>query len=150
MLGVLREELQMHSAGGAEERMIRASLRGLKGSAQEQANVKALLNLFALVPEDTTGRCSHTTHILIYIYTPRTYQVAYSVVYTSVPLELLLLIFEAVNEGGNTSIMHLRKYLPLLGHSAPRTVSGPDYTFSVRNHYDCEMFLGPQITFLGS
>ena len=68
MLGVLREELQMHSAGGAEERMIRASLRGLKGSAQEQANVKALLNLFALVPEDTTGRCSHTTHILIYIY----------------------------------------------------------------------------------
>eukprot|EP01043_Picozoa_sp_COSAG02_P136589 COSAG02_NODE_74955_length_151_cov_217.596154_1_plen_42_part_10 len=33
--------------------MIRASLRGLKGSAQEQSSVKSLLLLFGLVPEDT-------------------------------------------------------------------------------------------------
>ena len=30
--------------------MIRASLRGLKGSASEQENVKATLRLFAIVP----------------------------------------------------------------------------------------------------
>ena len=66
--------------------MIRASLRGLKGSAQEQANVKALLKLFALVPEDT--HC---------------------------PLEVLLLIFKAVHEGsGSVSIMHIRKWLRVL------------------------------------
>jgi hypothetical protein len=52
MLGVLREELrESHAGGTTEEGMIRASLRGLKGSAQEQANVKKMLKLFALVPE---------------------------------------------------------------------------------------------------
>jgi hypothetical protein len=53
MIGVLREELRESHSGGTEEGMIRASLRGLKGSAQEQANVRSLLLLFALVPEDT-------------------------------------------------------------------------------------------------
>ena len=53
MIGVLKEELRESHSGGTEEGMIRASLRGLKGSPQEQENVKALLKLFALVPEDT-------------------------------------------------------------------------------------------------
>ena len=51
MLGVLREELRGR-AGGAEEGVIRAALRrGLGGPAREQADVKALLLLFAFVPE---------------------------------------------------------------------------------------------------
>eukprot|EP01050_Picozoa_sp_SAG11_P044816 SAG11_NODE_21995_length_414_cov_1.126984_1_plen_88_part_10 len=53
MIGVLKEELHESHSGGREEGMIRASLRGLKGSEIEQANVKSLLLLFALVPEDT-------------------------------------------------------------------------------------------------
>ena len=53
MIGVLKEELHESHSGGAEEGMIRASIKGLKGSAQEQANVRSLLLLFALVPEDT-------------------------------------------------------------------------------------------------
>ena len=69
MIGVLKEELHESHSGGTEEGMIRASLRGLKGSATEQANVRSLLLLFALVPEDT--HC---------------------------PLEVLLLMFKAVHE----------------------------------------------------
>ena len=66
--------------------MIRASLRGLKGSAVEQANVKALLGLFAIVPEDT--HC---------------------------PLEVLLLMFKATTEGSDAvTIMHIRKWLRIL------------------------------------
>merc|ERR1719201_1756608 len=53
MIGVLKEELRESHSGGAEGGMIRASLKGLKGSTQEQENVKALLRLFAIVPEDT-------------------------------------------------------------------------------------------------
>eukprot|EP01048_Picozoa_sp_COSAG05_P015614 COSAG05_NODE_1900_length_3858_cov_2.298218_1_plen_899_part_10 len=53
MIGVLKEELRESHSGGTEEGMIRASLRGLKGSAAEQESVKALLLMFALVPEDT-------------------------------------------------------------------------------------------------
>ena len=86
MIGVLKEELlESHSGGGTEEGMIRASLRGLKGSAQEQANVKALFKLFALVPEDT--HC---------------------------PLEVLLLMMKAVHEGTGVTMMHLRKWLRIL------------------------------------
>ena len=87
MIGVLKEELR-ESDGGAEEGMIRASLRGLKGSAQEQASVKALLNLFALVPEDTHA-----------------------------PLGMLLLMFKATSlthDSEGTTIMHIRKWLRIL------------------------------------
>ena len=84
MLDVLREELH-ESSGGTEEGMIRASLRGLKGSAREQANVKNMLLLFALVPEDT--HC---------------------------PLEVLLLMYAAVHEGSTATIMHVRKWLRVL------------------------------------
>ena len=37
MIGVLKEELRESHSGGVEEGMIRASLRGLKGSVQEQS-----------------------------------------------------------------------------------------------------------------
>eukprot|EP01043_Picozoa_sp_COSAG02_P084123 COSAG02_NODE_22011_length_767_cov_0.567365_1_plen_200_part_01 len=70
MIGVLKEELRESHSGGTEEGMIRASLRGLKGSATEQANVRSLLLLFAIVPEDT--HC---------------------------PLDVLLLMFNAVHAG---------------------------------------------------
>jgi hypothetical protein len=88
MIGVLKEELRESHSGGTEEGMIRASLRGLKGSAAEQENVKAVLNLFAVVPEDT--HC---------------------------PLEVLLLMFKATDSTGSAvavSIMHLRKWLRIL------------------------------------
>lgn len=85
MIEVLREELHESHSGGTEEGMIRASLRGLKGSAHEQECVKSLLMMFALVPEDTY--C---------------------------PLEALLLLFNALHEGSQASMMHLRKYLRVL------------------------------------
>jgi hypothetical protein len=85
MIGVLKEELRANHSGGVQEGMIRASLRGLTGSAQEQANVKSVLLLFALVPEDT--HC---------------------------PLEVLLLMFNAVHPGSSVSMMHLRKWLRVL------------------------------------
>ena len=85
MIGVLREELRESHSGGREEGMIRASLRGLKGSAKEQANVKSLLLLFALVPEDT--HC---------------------------PLEVLLLMFNAVHQDSGATVMHFRKWLRIL------------------------------------
>ena len=53
MIDTLKEELRESQSGGKEEGLIRASLRGLKGSAQEQANVRSTLMLFGLVPEDT-------------------------------------------------------------------------------------------------
>jgi hypothetical protein len=83
MIGVLKEELR--DAESSEQGMIRASLRGLKGSAVEQSNVRSLLLLFALVPEDT--HC---------------------------PLEALLLIFEAVHPESGVTMMHLRKWLRML------------------------------------
>eukprot|EP01052_Picozoa_sp_SAG31_P018719 SAG31_NODE_1338_length_8731_cov_14.189643_1_plen_1748_part_10 len=93
MIGVLKEELRESHSGGAEEGMIRASLRGLKGSATEQANVRSLLLLFAMVPEDT--HC---------------------------PLDVLLLMFNATTAaagsggggGGAVTIMHIRKWLRIL------------------------------------
>eukprot|EP01046_Picozoa_sp_COSAG06_P022821 COSAG06_NODE_1787_length_8398_cov_5.335944_7_plen_595_part_00 len=85
MIGVLKEELRESHSGGAEEGMIRASLRGLKGSAKEQANVRSLLLMFALVPEDT--HC---------------------------PLEAMLLMFNAVRDGSGVSMMHIRKWLRIL------------------------------------
>eukprot|EP01051_Picozoa_sp_SAG22_P004184 SAG22_NODE_218_length_14885_cov_24.733699_5_plen_1447_part_00 len=86
MIGVLKEELRESHSGGTEEGMIRASLRGLKGSAREQENVKALLKMFALVPEDT--HC---------------------------PLQVLLLMFKAtMKDSGAVSIMHIRKWLRVL------------------------------------
>ena len=87
MIGVLKEELRESHSGGTEEGMIRASLRGLKGSAQEQQNVKAMLLMFALVPEDT--HC---------------------------PLEVLLLMFKATADDGSSTatIMHIRKWLRVL------------------------------------
>ena len=85
MIGVLKEELRDSHSGGAEEGMIRASLRGLKGSKEEQANVKSLLLLFGLVPEDT--HC---------------------------PLDVLLLMFKATNAGSAATIMHIRKWLRVL------------------------------------
>ena len=85
MIGVLKEELRESHSDGAEEGMIRASLRGLKGSAKERANVRSLLLLFAVVREDT--HC---------------------------PLEVMLLMFNAVNEGSGATIMHIRKYLRIL------------------------------------
>jgi hypothetical protein len=59
MIGVLRDELRESHSGGTEEGIIRASLRGLKGSAKEQANVKNLLLLFALVSLATAVSCSY-------------------------------------------------------------------------------------------
>ena len=85
MIGVLKEELRESHSGGAEEGMIRASLRGLKGSASEQANVKSLLLLFAFVPEDT--HC---------------------------PLEVLLLMYQSVHADAGATMMHLRKWLRIL------------------------------------
>eukprot|EP01045_Picozoa_sp_COSAG04_P006490 COSAG04_NODE_320_length_16877_cov_26.485401_1_plen_4766_part_00 len=86
MVGVLKEELRESQSGaGTEAGMIRASLRGLKGSAHEQANVKSLLLLFAFVPEDT--HC---------------------------PLEALLLMYNAIHEGSDATMMHLRKWLRIL------------------------------------
>ena len=85
MIGVLKEELRESHSGGAEEGMIRASLRGLKGSAKEQANVRSLLLMFAFVPEDTF--C---------------------------PLEVMLLMFNAVYEGSGATMMHIRKWLRIL------------------------------------
>eukprot|EP01049_Picozoa_sp_SAG25_P003137 SAG25_NODE_176_length_12787_cov_14.980060_2_plen_1127_part_00 len=85
MLAVLKEELHESHSGGTEEGMIRASLRGLKGSAEEQANVRTLLLLFALVPEDTYA-----------------------------PLAVLRLMFNAISEGPAASIMHIRKWLRIL------------------------------------
>eukprot|EP01046_Picozoa_sp_COSAG06_P047343 COSAG06_NODE_6869_length_2736_cov_1.640880_1_plen_864_part_01 len=85
MIGVLKEELRESHSGGAEGGMIRASLKGLKGSPTEQANVRSLLLMFALVPEDTY--C---------------------------PLEVLLLMYKAVHEGSTATIMHIRKYLRIL------------------------------------
>ena len=85
MIGVLKEELRESHSGGAEEGMIRASLRGLKGSATEQANVKSLLLLFGLVPEDT--HC---------------------------PLEVLFLMFNAVHTDVSATLMHIRKWLRVL------------------------------------
>eukprot|EP01046_Picozoa_sp_COSAG06_P087264 COSAG06_NODE_33772_length_484_cov_0.948052_1_plen_154_part_01 len=85
MIGVLKEELHESHSGGAEEGMIRASLRGLKGSETEQANVKSLLLLFGLVPEDT--HC---------------------------PLEVLLLMFNAVHPDAGATLMHIRKWLRIL------------------------------------
>ena len=87
MIGVLKEELRECHSGGAEEGMIRASLRGLKGSKEEQANVRFLLLMFAFVPEDT--HC---------------------------PLEVMLLMFNAAHEGTGTgtTMMHLRKWLRIL------------------------------------
>ena len=86
MIGVLREELRESHSGATEAGMIRASLRGLKGSAEEQANVRALLKLFALVPEDT--HC---------------------------PLDVMLLMFKAVHDNSlGVTIMHLCKWLRIL------------------------------------
>jgi hypothetical protein len=85
MIGVLKEELRESHSDGAQEGTIRASLRGLKGSATEQANVRSLLLLFAYVPEDT--HC---------------------------PLEVLLLMFNAVHEGSGATMMHIRKWLRIL------------------------------------
>ena len=85
MIGVLKEELRESHSGGAEEGIIRASLRGLKGSAKDQENVRSLLLLFSLVPEDTF--C---------------------------PLEVLLLMFRAVNSGSSATVMHIRKWLRIL------------------------------------
>ena len=85
MIGVLKEELRESHSGGVEEGMIRASLRGLKGSAQEQSSVKSLLLLFGLVPEDT--HC---------------------------PLEVLLLMFSAVHPDADATLMHIRKWLRIL------------------------------------
>lgn len=84
MIDVLKEELRESHSGGAEEGMIRASLRGLKGSAEEQGKVKSLLKMFALVPEDT--QCT---------------------------LEVILLMFEASTKS-TASIMHIRKWLRIL------------------------------------
>eukprot|EP01047_Picozoa_sp_COSAG01_P022627 COSAG01_NODE_1350_length_10605_cov_43.649743_2_plen_453_part_00 len=86
MIGVLKEELRESHSGGTEEGMIRASLRGLKGSAQEQANVRKMFLLFAHIPEDTHA-----------------------------PLSVLLLMFNALNNTGPpASIMHIRKWLRIL------------------------------------
>ena len=82
---VRKEELRESHSGGAEEGMIRASLRGLKGSAAEQANVTSLLLMFGLVPEDTF--C---------------------------PLEVLLLMFQSVHTDAGATMMHLRKWLRIL------------------------------------
>lgn len=67
MTKLLRKELgQTHSSGAAETGMIRASLDYLQGSAEEQASVKTLLKLFALVPEDTCK--SHTLTLCLSKY----------------------------------------------------------------------------------
>eukprot|EP01046_Picozoa_sp_COSAG06_P081357 COSAG06_NODE_28523_length_572_cov_4.526427_1_plen_178_part_01 len=97
--------------------MIRASLRGLKGSATEQSNVKSLLLLFGLVPEDT--HC---------------------------PLEVLLLMFNAVHADAGTTLMHIRKWLRILINRSLLlgTVDRPSVhdlvlDFAVAQHGDAEL-----------
>jgi hypothetical protein len=118
MIGVLKEELRESHSGGTEEGMIRASLRGLKGSAQEQTNVRSLLLMFALIPEDTF--C---------------------------PLEAMLIMFNAVHEGSNASMMHIRKWLRILQNRslALGTVDRPSVhdlvlDFAVAQHADGELY----------
>ena len=120
MIGVLREELRESHSGGTEEGMIRASLRGLKGSAKEQANVKSLLLLFAVVPEDT---CC--------------------------PLEVLVLMFNAVHESSDATMMHLRKWLRILiNHSLVLgTIDRPSLhdlvlDFAIAQHSDADLRQG--------
>ena len=114
---MLKEELRESHSGGVEEGMIRASLRGLKGSAQEQLNVKSLLLLFGLVPEDT--HC---------------------------PLEVLLLMFTAVHPHANATLMHIRKWLRILINRSLvlGTVDRPSVhdlvlDFAVAQHADAEL-----------
>lgn len=84
MTGLLKEELSKNISDSTtnEAGMIRASLRGLKGTAEEKANVSSLLMLFSLVPEDTHA-----------------------------PLEVLLLMFKAVYDNLTVTIFHIRKWL---------------------------------------
>eukprot|EP01051_Picozoa_sp_SAG22_P002868 SAG22_NODE_133_length_18379_cov_34.571937_1_plen_1946_part_00 len=120
MTGVLKEELREGHSGGAEEGMIRASLRGLKGSAKERANVRSLLLLFAFVPEDTP--C---------------------------PLEAMLLMFNAlhaVNEGSGATMMHVRKWLRILinrslvlGMISAPSVHDLVLDWAVAQHTDAEL-----------
>jgi hypothetical protein len=86
MISLLKDELRQSHSGGTEEGMIRASLKtALPGSPEEQDNINKLLNLFALIPEDTPA-----------------------------PLEVLLLMFRAVHPSKTASILHLRKWLRVL------------------------------------
>ena len=117
MIGVLKVELRESHSGGVEEGMIRASLRGLKGSAQEQSSVKSLLLLFGLVPEDT--HC---------------------------PLEVLLLMFSAVHPDADATLMHIRKWLRILINRSLvlGTVDRPSVhdlvlDFAVAQHGDAEL-----------
>ena len=109
MVGVLREELRESHSGGCEEGMIRASLRGLKGSAQEQTSVKSLLLLFALVPGAHADLCNRSLPQL-----PPTNPSTGPAEDTFCPLEILLLMFQAVNKGSRASMMHIRKWLRVL------------------------------------
>ena len=67
---------------------IRASVNAISGSAREVGNIKLLFNIFGLIPEDTIA-----------------------------PLDVLLLLFNAVS-GTTTTLLHIRKWIKaLLDHS---------------------------------
>ncbi len=53
---ILDEELRQNEQASSEQRVIKASLAGLKGSARDKSGVNQLFALFALVPEDTVRK----------------------------------------------------------------------------------------------
>lgn len=50
---ILDEELRENEQTSSEQRIIKASLAGLKGSARDKNGINNLFAIFALVPEDT-------------------------------------------------------------------------------------------------
>ena len=85
LTAILRDELRENEDTSNEQRVIRASLAGLRGSEREKTGVRQLFKLFALVPEDTVA-----------------------------PLQTLQLMYMAVNDTATTSLLHIRKWLKVL------------------------------------
>jgi hypothetical protein len=87
---ILGEELRENEHASSEQRIIKASLAAVKGSARDQVGVRNLFSMFALVPEDTI--C---------------------------PLDTMLLMYNAVyppGKDGNVQVtlLHIRKWLKVL------------------------------------
>ena len=85
LTAILRDELRENEDTSNEQRVIRASLAGLRGSEREKTGVRQLFKLFALVPEDTVA-----------------------------PLQTLQLMYMAVYDTATTSLLHIRKWLKVL------------------------------------
>lgn len=82
---ILREELRDNEQASSEQRVIRASLAGLQGSARDKIGINNVFALFALVPEDTV--C---------------------------PLETLALMYGAIYGDTTVTLLHIRKWLKQL------------------------------------